>query len=214
MPSTLAAIVGRSKDTSNYANAIRALGISCFTTTDAEKASQATHLILPGGGDITPAFFGQQNRGSRSIDTELDIIQLQAAAFFMEQKKPILGICKGLQLINVHLGGTITQDIAAADTHRWAGRDQYHPVYHCGLNHNDFFYQLYGSGTRVNSAHHQAIDRIGNGLVPVCRAADGTIEGIMHTSLPVIAVQWHPERMMDEGGSRLLHYFTLHPSVW
>ncbi len=214
MPASNIAIVGRSKDTHNYENAVRSLGIPCFSTTDTEKAAQATHLILPGGGDITPAFFGQYNHGSRSIDTELDIIQLQALSFFMEQKKPILGICKGLQLINVKLGGTITQNIATADAHQWNGQDKQHHVFHSGLDHSDFFYQLYGAGTLVNSAHHQAVDRIGAGLIPVCRAKDSVIEGITHVSLPIIAVQWHPERMMDQGGGRLLHYFAQDPSLW
>lgn len=70
------AIVGRAKDTTNYENALRGLQLSCFTTLDPEKASQATHLLLPGGGDITPAFFGQLNHGSHNIDTELDILQM------------------------------------------------------------------------------------------------------------------------------------------
>ena len=214
MPSPMIAIVGRPKDTRNYENAVRSLGIPYITTLDIQDAGQATHLLLPGGGDITPAFFGQHNHGSHNIDTELDILQIQALSSFIEQKKPVLGICKGLQIINVHLGGTIIQDIDTADTHKWIGQDQQHRVYHSGLNHGDFFYQLYGSGTLVNSAHHQAVAKLGRDLVPVCRAEDSIIEGIMHTSLPVIAVQWHPERMMDNGGARLIHYFTRDASIW
>lgn len=214
MPSPLIAIVGRPKDTLNYENAVRSLGISYITTLDIQDTEQATHLLLPGGGDITPAFFGQYNHGSHNIDTELDILQMQVLSIFIEQKKPVLGICKGLQIINVHLGGTIIQDIDTANTHKWMGRDQKHHVYHSGLNHGDFFYQLYGSGTLVNSAHHQAIAQLGRGLVPVCRAEDSVIEGIMHTALPIIAVQWHPERMMDDGGERLIHYFTQDVSIW
>lgn len=214
MSSPLIAILGRAKDTHNYENALRALGVSFITTLDVEKAMRATHLLLPGGGDITPAFFGQHNHGSRNIDTELDILQLQALSLFMAQKKPVLGICKGLQLITIQLGGTISQHIDTADEHRWIERDQSHHVYHCGVNHTDFFYQLYGTGTQVNSAHHQAVDKLGRDLFPVCRAADSVIEGIMHTTLPVIAVQWHPERIMDEGGAQLLNYFTQPISTW
>lgn len=201
------AIVGRAGDVHNYENALRILNISYITTLNVEEAALAGRLLLPGGGDITPAFFGQHNCGSDNIDTELDIIQLQALGFFMEQKKPVLGICKGLQLINVHLGGTITQHIDSADHHKWIGRDQQHYVYHNGLDRTDFFYQLYGTSKLVNSAHHQAVDRLGSGLTTVCRSGDNIIEGIMHTSLPVIAVQWHPERMMDDGGEQLFRYF-------
>ncbi len=208
MDSPLIAIVGRAGDVHNYENALRRLQIPFVTTLNTEEAAQASHLLLPGGGDITPAFFGQQNHGSRGIDTELDILQIQALSLFMEQKKPVLGICKGLQIINVHLGGTITQDIDTAKTHEWAGQDKYHYVYHSGLSRTDFFYQLYGSGTKVNSAHHQAADRLGQDLSVVCRAGDNIIEGIMHTKLPIIAVQWHPERILDDGGEELIKYFA------
>ena len=203
----LIAIVGRSKDTHNYENALRTLGVSFITTLDLREAEQATHLLLPGGGDITPAFFGQNNHGSHNIDTELDILQIQALSSFMAQKKPVLGICKGLQIINVHLGGTINQHIVTADTHERKGHDKQHNVYHSGLNRRNFFFQLYGTSTPVNSAHHQAIDLLGRDLAVVCRAGDNIVEGIMHTTLPIIAVQWHPERIMDDGGERLIRYF-------
>lgn len=201
------AIVGRLEDTRNYENAMENLNFPHVTTLNPQEAAQASHLLLPGGGDITPLFFGQQNHGSRHIDTELDLLQLQTLALFMEQRKPVLGICKGLQIINVHLGGTITQHIDTADNHKWTGYDQQHYVYHSGTDRSDFFYQLYGASTLVNSAHHQAVDRLGDGLSAVCRAGDNIIEGIRHTSLPVIAVQWHPERIPDHGGERLLRYF-------
>lgn len=213
MSSPIIAIVGRADATYNYENALRRLEIPYLTTLTVEEAASADRLLLPGGGDITPAFFGQHNCGSNNIDTELDIIQLQALSLFMEQKKPVLGICKGLQLINVHLGGTITQHINTAETHKWIGKDQQHFVYHSGLARTDFFYQLYGTSTLVNSAHHQAIDRLGDDLIPVCRAGDNIIEGIMHRHLPVIAVQWHPERIMDDGGELLWRYFmTAYPA--
>ena len=207
MPSPIIAIVGRTDATYNYEKALSHLQIPYVTTLSVEEAALADRLLLPGGGDITPAFFGQHNCGSNNIDTELDIIQMQAFSLFMAQKKPVLGICKGLQLINVQLGGTITQHIDTADQHKWIGTDQQHYVYHSGLNRTDFFYQLYGTSTQVNSAHHQAADRLGHGLVPVCRSGDNIVEGIMHTSLPIIAVQWHPERIMDSGGEALFKYF-------
>lgn len=208
-----AAIVGRSKDTINYEKALNSLGAHADTTLNVEEAAAADFLILPGGGDITPAFFGQSNKGSHGIDTELDIIQLQALERFAAQQKPVLGICKGLQIINVHFGGTIKQNIDTADSHRWIGHDQMHHVYHNCCSRTDFFYQLYGSSALVNSAHHQAVDRLGSSLSCVCLAGDGTIEGIEHDSLPIIAVQWHPERMMDKGGDILLYYFLNNCSI-
>lgn len=201
------AIFGHKQDTGNYETALERLHVPHFTTTDPETADRATHLLLPGGGDITPAFFGQTDHGSHRIDTVLDILQLKALARFVEGIKPVLGICKGLQVINVHFGGDLNQDIITAGSHKWTGRDQFHHVYHCSLGRQDFFYQLYGASALVNSAHHQAVNHLGNDLVAVCRAGDSVIEGIMHRTLPIIAVQWHPERLPDEGGKSLFSYF-------
>lgn len=206
-PDIHVAILGRSKDTVNYETALRRLEIPYLTTLNPDEAASSTHLLLPGGGDITPAFFGQTNHGSREIDTELDILQFQALSLFVAQKKPVLGICKGLQLINVHFGGDIIQHIETADHHKWIGRDQLHYVYHNTLDRSDFFYQLYGNSTLVNSAHHQAVDHLGEGLRCACRAGDNVIEGLFHAYLPLFAVQWHPERFWDQGGEALFRYF-------
>lgn len=201
------AILGRSPDTENYENILRRLGVPCHTTLDPDAAETATHLLLPGGGDITPAFFGQSDHGSHHIDTELDILQLQALSLFVTKKRPVLGICKGLQIINVYFGGDITQHIDTADRHKWIGRDQMHRVYQSYVNRLDFFYQLYGNSAPVNSAHHQAINRPGKDLIPVCRAGDNVVEGLMHRVLPILAVQWHPERLPAKDGEPLFHYF-------
>ena len=203
--------LGRTPDTENYENFLHRLGVPCHTTLDPEAADTATHLLLPGGGDITPAFFGQSDHGSLHIDTELDILQFQALSLFAAKKKPVLGICKGLQIINVYFGGDITQHIVTADRHKWIGRDQMHRVYRCYVNRLDFFYELYGNSTLVNSAHHQAINRPGKDLIPVCRAEDNVIEGLMHTSLPILAVQWHPERLPENAGESLFRYFLSPP---
>lgn len=201
------AIVGRTPDTVNYEDALQQLGAETITSLDLEQCQNCAGLVLPGGGDITPAFFGQRNRGSRTIDTQLDIIQFQALEFFVKNKKPILGICKGLQIINVYFGGTICQHLRSARHHQWNGSDQFHYVYHLGFDRSDFFYQLYGSSAYVNSAHHQGIDKLGKELLPLCQANDGVIEAVSHSALPIIAVQWHPERMMSGGGYELLYYF-------
>ncbi|MDE6406220.1 MAG: gamma-glutamyl-gamma-aminobutyrate hydrolase family protein [Lachnospiraceae bacterium] len=211
MPAPSVLIAGRPADTKNYENTLKGLGVSCFVSLDADRADAATHLLLPGGGDITPAFFGQTDHGSLHIDTALDILQLEILARFVAQKKPVLGICKGLQLINVHFGGDVTQHIDTAENHKWVGRDQFHYVFHCDLGRRDFFYQLYGNSSKVNSAHHQAINRTGGGLVPVCRAGDNVIEGLVHHTLPILAAQWHPERLPDGAGESLFSYFLSLP---
>lgn len=201
------AIAGRTPNTSNYEKALQLLGVNTVASLDPEQCINCDGLLLPGGGDITPAFFGQQNRGSRTIDTELDILQLQTLDLFVKWKKPILGICKGLQIINVHFGGTICQHIENAAKHEWIGRDQYHYVYHIGCGRTDFFYQLYGSSAFVNSAHHQSVEQLGKKLLPICQSYDGIIEALTHDELPILAVQWHPERIMEKGGMELFTYF-------
>ncbi|MCM1174799.1 MAG: gamma-glutamyl-gamma-aminobutyrate hydrolase family protein [Blautia sp.] len=207
MDSLSIAIIGRPQDTTGYEKALRLIGAVPFTSLDPEQCADCRGLLLPGGGDITPAFFGQQDHGSRQIDTELDILQLQALDFFIKWRRPVLGICKGMQIINVHFGGSICQNIKNASKHQWNGKDQFHYVYHIGCSRTDFFYQLYGSSAFVNSAHHQAVDKTGKGLLPICQAADGTIEALAHTALPIMAVQWHPERIFRKGGMELLSCF-------
>lgn len=207
----LVAIPGRTEDTKNYENTLKRLGIPFCTTLDPKEAGAATHLLLPGGGDITPAFFGQEDHGSLHIDTELDILQLEILSRFVAEKKPVLGICKGLQLINVHFGGDITQHITTAENHKWIGRDQFHYVFHCDLGRRDFFYQLYGNSAKVNSAHHQAVNRPGKDLRAVCRSGDNIVEGLTHAMLPILAVQWHPERLPEDAGESLFRYFLSLP---
>ncbi len=186
------AIVGRSKDTANYEHALHAMGAEYLTTMNLGCLEDCQGLLLPGGGDITPAFFGQKNQGSKNIDTELDIIQLQALEFFSKRKRPVFGICKGMQVINVHFGGTIAQHIKEADRHAWENGDKMHPTH---IRPDTFLDRLYGRNPLTNSAHHQAIDRLGKGLTVIQNADDGIIEAVCHNSLPIFGVQWHPERL-------------------
>ncbi|NBI89704.1 gamma-glutamyl-gamma-aminobutyrate hydrolase family protein [Lachnospiraceae bacterium] len=195
------AIVGRSKDTINYEKALQEMGVSYSVTMDSGLLSDFHGLLLPGGGDITPAFFGQQNHGSKNIDTELDIVQLQALEFFVKRKKPVLGICKGMQLINVFFGGNILQHIPESPRHAWDGHDKIHAT---SVQPCSFLARLYGCQMITNSAHHQSIGQLGRELHIIQRSDDGIPEGIAHTSLPILGVQWHPERQF--ANSRFSHF--------
>ena len=187
------AILGRKKDTVNYEQFIQSMPATPLTTLNPGELSQCSALLLPGGGDITPAFFGEHNTGSRNIDTELDILQFQAIEFALRHRMPILGICKGMQVINVALGGTIVQDMNDSTLHRYHHGDRYH---HTTIAPNSCLYDLYGSELLVNSAHHQCVGQLGNGLRAIqwC-TADNCIEAIVHESLPILGLQWHPERL-------------------
>lgn len=186
------AIVGRAPFTSNYEKILGQLQVPFKTILCIGSLQEYDCLLLPGGGDITPAFFGQQNRGSRNIDTELDILQIQALDCFVRQKKPVLGICKGMQLINIFFGGSLCQQLPTASIHEYQDADQYHVT---TALQGSLLHHLYGSEFVVNSAHHQGIRLPGKALKITQTAKDGVIEGIEHTTLPILGVQWHPERL-------------------
>lgn len=149
-------------------------------------------LLLPGGGDIAPELFGQPNRGSKNIDRSLDESQLNILHFFVNHQKPVLGICKGMQLINIYFGGNIIQNLHTASLHAYKHKDQIHQT---KIAPASFLYDLYGSEAVVNSAHHQGIGSPGRGIRVIQQTADGVAEALIHERLPIRAVQWHPERM-------------------
>ncbi len=185
-------IIGRKKDTYNYEKTLHSMGIEHLTTLTYGELTGCQALILPGGGDITPSLFGQPNLHSQNIDTELDLLQLHILRMALKQSIPILGICKGMQLINVALGGTLLQHLPSANLHT-GSHDLYHEtttVKGCFLD------KLYGQSFLTNSRHHQAIDKPASQLIPIqwCNA-DNCIEAICHETLPVFGVQWHPERL-------------------
>ncbi len=156
-------------------------------------------LLLPGEGDCDPALYGQKNRGSRDLCLAEDLLQLSAFSRYLHAGRPILGIDKGMQIINIGLGGSIRQHIGSYPHDRINCpfkcpdfSDRYHTTF---LTEGSLLEALYGTCILVNSAHHQALDRLGDGLEAIQYAHDGCPEAISHRTLPVIGVQWHPERM-------------------
>ena len=151
-------------------------------------------LLLPGGCDVNPARYGKEPIPQEITDDDQDALQFDVLARFLGAEKPVLGICRGHQLLNVAFGGTLIQDLPGAEKHRslLSGEDNVHSV---RAERDSFLYRIYGSGFRVNSSHHQGIDLPGKGLRAVLHTEDGVTEAVEHDSLPVWGVQWHPERM-------------------
>ena len=152
-------------------------------------------LLLCGGSDVHPRYFGQEIDGSVNIDDERDKAEFELFKAFFDAGKPIMGICRGHQLINIALGGTLIQDIPTADKHR-KSPDGIMKVHRVKTINKSFISDIYGDIFPVNSSHHQALDRLGKDLVAVAVSEeDGYNEAIVHRSRPIFGVQWHPERM-------------------
>lgn len=153
-------------------------------------------LLLPGGGDLEPWRYGRENTASRSLEPERDAAELRLLGEFTAAGKPVLGVCRGFQTINVFFGGTLVQDVPGHGA--WETGDRLHGAraVPCPLGAL--------AGEMVNSAHHQAADRLGSGLRVIQWAEDGVVEALCHRRLPVWAVQWHPERLGNRALSRRL----------
>jgi len=159
-----------------------------------EVSTEYDGLILCGGNDINPSYYGEEINGAVNIDDKRDFSEFKLVTAFMDANKPILGICRGCQLLNVAFGGTLHQDIENSKEHSsFSDYDLIHPV---TAIKNSFISELYGDSFFVNSFHHQAINELGKDLEVTMTASNGkTIEGVRHKILPVFGVQWHPERM-------------------
>lgn len=192
-------IAGKLEDVPNYVYALEHTGLEPVVSTEIPTKEGLVEedfaaLLLPGGADVDPEFFGEENHGSRTIDKELDMAQLSIMDLFVKMKKPILGICKGCQVINIYLKGNVIQDLENHVHHQaYQGKEVKHPAV---TEKENVFYELFGGDEIViNSSHHQAIGRLGDGL-RICQYSDDhVIEAVQHDTLPIIGTQWHPERM-------------------
>ncbi len=159
-------------------------------------------LVLSGGRDVHPRQYGNTKLDypghPREFDEKRDAFEIAAFILAQQRQLPVLGVCRGLQLINCILGGDLQQNLGTELNKIHEGvPDKKHPVM---IEPGTLLYDITGATeVFINSAHHQAIDRMGAGLQVNARAADGIIEGIEwadKTGKPfLLGVQWHPERM-------------------
>lgn len=164
-------------------------------------------LLLSGGGDVDPARFGagSVHPAAYGISAERDQFELDLLEVALRQDTPVLCICRGIQVLNVALGGTLIQDIPSQPQtgyrvqHRQqvAGIPAHDPGHEVTLAEQSLLRELVNQPMLpVNSFHHQAIDRLALGLAAIARATDDTIEAVtMPERRFVLGVQWHPELM-------------------
>lgn len=160
----------------------------------AAMADLADGLCVTGGFDVNAHMYNGNPELCGAVDLWRDSLESRLVALFVERKKPILGICRGMQMINVVLGGTLYEDI-------YERTGLHHPfkvAHQIYAKPGSVLYRLFGEQFEVNSFHHQVVIKLGEGLEATGWTKENLVEGIAHTSLPILGVQWHPERMTGE----------------
>lgn len=158
-------------------------------------------VIIGGTSDVDPSLYGQENQGSKDLDPEKDRLELKFIEQAIQRQIPIFGICRGLQTLNVYFGGSLIQDLPKDSINHLQYPSQSEHVHSVQIRGSHLVNEgAYG----VNSVHHQAIDRVGEGLFVTAHAEDGVIEMIEHADLPIVGVQWHPECLPKDALSNAL----------
>ncbi|MEY2591541.1 MAG: putative glutamine amidotransferase [Acidimicrobiaceae bacterium] len=197
-----------------YVTAVAAAGgmpfvLPILDPTDAADAVEGLDAILfAGGGDIDPVLYGAVAAPEvAGVDRRRDLYELELLHAALERHHPVLGVCRGLQVINVALGGTLVQHLpdVSAVSHRDVSRAR-EPAHPVSVAPDNVLIELLGSTTiDVNTLHHQAVDVIGRDLVVAARAADGTVEALTSAEgRRLVGVQWHPELLTHDGVSAKL----------
>jgi putative glutamine amidotransferase len=164
-------------------------------------------ILLSGGEDVHPKFYNRPEYLSYcyldDVDEKRDEFELEVIRYTQEKKLPLFGICRGLQIANVFFGGSLIPDIPTfknSNHSKIEGEDRYHEI---KTEASSQLRKLTGlEQGEVNSAHHQSVDRLGDGLVASAFSPEGIVEGIERQSPDgkplLLLVQWHPERMINQ----------------
>lgn len=179
-----------------------------------EFVTKLDGILFTGGADIDPALYGEEPIfGLGTVDTLRDGYEYKLLTRVLDETSiPILGVCRGFQLINIALGGTLYQDIKTqrpeSMNHSLGIYPKYYPAHMLTVDEGSWLHEIFGSEIGSNSLHHQAAKDLGTGLKPVMYASDGLIEGFeLEGERFLAAVQWHPEMMLDVH-EKYLGYFT------
>ena len=182
---------------------------------DREKIFQLVDgIIISGGDDINGKYFNQKTSDkvtSVEPDRRTDF-QLAAIKHSMKNGKPLLGICNGMQAINIVRGGDLIQDIPSMvkNTEKHKGDGALKTTHGAAISKNTWLYNVVGvESMTVNSNHHQAVGKIGKNIAVSAKASDGIVEAIecIDCKKPVIGVQWHPEYLMTKNDKKIIKAF-------
>jgi putative glutamine amidotransferase len=175
-------------------------------------------LVLTGGTDVNPALYGQERAPETDEpDDARDELELRLLREALDAGVPVLAICRGMQLMNVAYGGTLLQHLATSDVHRAKKANdepgRHRAVHTVSVRGGTRLATIIGAGEHaVNSRHHQAVDRLGAGLVVSAESSDRVIEALEKPDHPfAVAVQWHPEdrTLMSEADRKLFQAFAV-----
>lgn len=164
--------------------------------------STVNGLILSGGNDVSPEIYGEEPLSKLSelnpLRDEFEIALLKEA---IKQNKPVLGICRGFQLLNTAFGGTLYQDVSyneSCNLQHMQQTEPIFPIHSVDIKEGSIIYSILGGSVRVNSLHHQMIKNVSPDFHEVAWSKDGVIEAIeKNDGSFVIGIQWHPEIMSE-----------------
>lgn len=192
----------------HYTDSLVAAGMTpvmfpaALETADADRlVATVDGVLLSGGDDVDPVSYGADNTDSKRASTEVDAFEIAVVGAAQAQGKPVLAVCRGLQLLNVALGGTLRQEVTSeGDVHDSISDDheemnaRRHVV---RFESGSLLEGIYGrSETKVNTLHHQGLDRLADDLVVEGHSDDGLVEAARFSGdWWVLGVQWHPERL-------------------
>jgi gamma-glutamyl-gamma-aminobutyrate hydrolase PuuD len=206
----------RSDESQPYEEALRAAGIEpVLISPDSAIPQGASGLLLMGGSDVNPARYGEARHvATQEPDDARDDLEYALIGETLARDLPLLAICRGIQILNVQHGGTLVQHLDSTGRHRQCTENRGLPAHRVEIVPGTRLADIAGAARTwdVNSRHHQAIARVGEGLRISARdAEDGTVEAVERPDKRfVVGVQWHPENMSatDERQARLFQAFA------